>query len=183
MKGRCRLPWGLKSGASPSHLVNELCPSHNYPKKTQTKQNPGEAPVTYHEHSKMSSPQHVSSPSPMLAGGQHRQNAAYDPKTSTGAYVNPDYTKKAHTHAHPTAYYVFDMVFKLVSACALIGILAIMAVNMNESKKTGERTNKLINDLDIRLSSVISALNAMGSTFLDISAYIRNIYVTMDNAS
>ena len=102
----------------------------------------------------MSSPQQLAS-SPLSSGALNRQPVNYETKsplvTAHYAYVEPQ-------HAHPTAYCVFDMLFKLVMSLCLIGSV-IALVSIAESNKKAERLVDRLDYISNDLEAITSELD------------------------
>ncbi|KAJ3493506.1 hypothetical protein NLG97_g4691 [Lecanicillium saksenae] len=131
----------------------------------------------------MSSPHPAASPSPM-SPASNRQTAPYETKPNgAGVLVHPPPTKQAH--AHPTAYYVFDMLFKLAIAGAMIGLVAVQAMAVAESKAQTKQNKSAIGHLS-NLASDLDSLRASVSSISDrmqaISSNILGIRNIMDRA-
>ena len=102
----------------------------------------------------MPSPQQLASLP--LSSGANRQPVNYETKpplvTAHYAYVEPQ-------HAHPTAYYVFDMLFKLAISLCLIGIVIALFVSIGESNKKAERLVDRLDYISNDLEDITSELD------------------------
>ncbi|KAK3192350.1 hypothetical protein K4F52_001563 [Lecanicillium sp. MT-2017a] len=67
-------------------------------------------------------------------------------------------------HAHPTAYYVFDMLFKLVMSGALIGIVAVLAVGVADAKSKSTQLIELLETMSIDVDYLADYLRSIDST-------------------
>ncbi|KAJ6780950.1 hypothetical protein PWT90_05377 [Aphanocladium album] len=125
----------------------------------------------------MSSPQPVTAPSP-VSPPSNRQTALYDTKAggAGGFVVNPAPTSQPH--AHPTAYYVFDMLFKLVIACGIIGLVAVQATGVAEFKaqtKQGKSANSQLSRLAGDLATIRASISFISDKMQSISSNILDI--------
>ncbi len=113
----------------------------------------------------------MSSPSPVPATAQqHRPAAAYGAKpveaATPAAYIKPQ-------HAHPSAYYFFDMLFKLIMSAALIGIVAILAIGVADMKKHNSDAADKLGSIRNYLGSLSNSMSSISGSIGDISRILQ----------